>query len=254
MTNTSRLRIVLCSCSGSPFCAEALEHLRRTAPDVLDNIVGVVLSKARGKPAPRVGGEYRRRASQVAERVRKGMQWRINKLGFEIGMRLRAAASRLGDIEWRTPEDFCRDRSVGFRVTRDVNGTECMEWIRRKNPDLIVILTFHCILKRRIFELPSIATVNVHPSLLPKYRGAAPITQVLKEGVRETGVSLHYVDEGIDTGTIIAQRKQVIGPARTERRLRPILARAGGDLLVEYLRTLETRCLADKSRAKLLRS
>jgi methionyl-tRNA formyltransferase len=78
-------------------------------------------------------------------------------------------------------------------------------WIRRLEIDLLVCHAFMKKLPKHVYQVPRLGTVNIHPSLLPKYRGPSPTFWVLKNGEKETGLTSHYVDEGLDTGPIIAQ-------------------------------------------------
>lgn len=91
---------------------------------------------------------------------------------------------------------------------------EAIEAIRRLNPDVIVVMAYGQILPREILEIPKIACLNLHASILPRWRGAAPIQAAIAAGDRETGVTVMYMDEGLDTGDILLEKK--IGIARTE--------------------------------------
>jgi Methionyl-tRNA formyltransferase len=91
---------------------------------------------------------------------------------------------------------------------------EAIEAIRRLNPDVIVVMAYGQILPREVLEIPKIACLNLHASILPRWRGAAPIQAAIAAGDRETGVTVMYMDEGLDTGDILLEKK--IGIARTE--------------------------------------
>jgi len=91
---------------------------------------------------------------------------------------------------------------------------ETIEAIRRLNPDVIVVMAYGQILPREVLEIPKIACLNLHASILPRWRGAAPIQAAIAAGDRETGVTVMYMDEGLDTGDILLEKK--IGIARTE--------------------------------------
>ena len=91
---------------------------------------------------------------------------------------------------------------------------EAIEAIRRLNPDVIVVMAYGQILPREVLEIPQIACLNLHASILPRWRGAAPIQAAIAAGDRETGVTVMYMDEGLDTGDILLEKK--IGIARTE--------------------------------------
>lgn len=100
-------------------------------------------------------------------------------------------------------------------------------------PELIAVAAYGKILPKKILELPSLGCINVHSSLLPRYRGAAPINWAILNGDRETGVTIMYMAEGLDTGDIISQRATPIDPNETVESLHDRLAEIGAELLVE---------------------
>lgn len=102
-------------------------------------------------------------------------------------------------------------------------------------PDIIVLTAYGKILPGNIINLPPLGTINVHGSLLPKYRGAAPIQWALINGEKETGVTIMQMDEGIDTGDILLQDTIPIGPDDTAGSLSAKLAELGGTLLGKAL-------------------
>lgn len=102
-------------------------------------------------------------------------------------------------------------------------------------PDVIVIAAFGQILRQRVLDIPKRGALNVHASLLPKYRGAAPIPAAIIAGERETGVSIMEVVRALDAGPVVAQRAIPIDPADTTGTLTGKLAQLGGDLLIETL-------------------
>lgn len=104
-------------------------------------------------------------------------------------------------------------------------------------PDAIVVACFPWRLPSSVFALPGTASVNVHPSLLPSGRGPEPIFWAFRRGLHETGVTVHVVDDGLDTGPIIGQRSVPIPPDATMITLERTLAHLGADMLSEFLRT-----------------
>ncbi len=125
--------------------------------------------------------------------------------------------------------------SLGVRTIRcaDPNSPEFVKEVQRLEVDLIIVAAFSRILKQELIGAPRLTSINVHPSLLPRYRGPDPFYWVLANGETETGVTLHYIDEGIDSGDIILQRKLEIGPKDTEISLRDRSARVAAELLRE---------------------
>lgn len=110
--------------------------------------------------------------------------------------------------------------------------------LRSLQPDLIVVVAFGQLLPPAVLQQPPLGCVNVHASLLPKYRGAAPIQAAIAAGETVTGVTTMYMDEGLDTGDIILQRPVPIEPVDDAGTLHDKLARAGAELLVETLRRI----------------
>ena len=104
-------------------------------------------------------------------------------------------------------------------------------------PDVGIIAAYGKILRARVLELPPFGHLNVHASLLPRWRGAWPIGAAIMAGDAETGVTIMQLDEGLDTGPTLAARSEAIRPNDTTETLEPRLARLGAELLVEVLPT-----------------
>ena len=115
------------------------------------------------------------------------------------------------------------------------NNTEALEWLKALQPDLAVVVAFGQLLPAGIFDLPAHGTLNVHPSLLPKYRGAAPITHTLLAGEVITGVSIMRVDSGLDSGPVVARTKVAVNEEETSGQLEARLAERGATLLLGIL-------------------
>ncbi len=111
--------------------------------------------------------------------------------------------------------------------------------LRALAPDLCVTAAFGQILSQEVLDIPKIGTVNVHSSLLPKYRGSAPINWAVMEGETVTGVTTMMTDKGLDTGDILLQREVPILPGETAEELTARLAPIGAELLIETIRRLE---------------
>ena len=110
-------------------------------------------------------------------------------------------------------------------------------------PDLIVVMAFGQILKRDLLELPRYGCINIHASLLPMYRGASPINQVIIDGCEETGVTTMMMDEGLDTGDILLKRSVKIGNDDTAGSLHDKLAALGADVIIDTIAALEAGTL-----------
>lgn len=122
------------------------------------------------------------------------------------------------------------------RLRRDA---EVLAALQALAADVFVVVAYGQILPLTVLQMPKLGCVNVHGSLLPAYRGAAPIQWAIANGETETGVTTMLMDEGMDTGAILLQAKLPIGPEQTSLELAPQLAQLGAELLVETLLKLE---------------
>jgi methionyl-tRNA formyltransferase len=107
-------------------------------------------------------------------------------------------------------------------------------------PDVAVVVAFGQILPPAVLDVPARGSINVHASLLPRYRGAAPVAWAIIRGERETGITTFRMDAGMDTGPMLLQRKTPIGPDEAAGELAERLAALGADVLLETLDRLET--------------
>lgn len=116
------------------------------------------------------------------------------------------------------------------------------KWIREKNADVALVVAYGRILPRDVLDAPRAGCLNVHASLLPKYRGAAPITWAIVRGEKETGVGLMRMEEGLDTGGVYAEKRTPIDPDETAGDLAKRIARIAAELVREaLLPTLENK-------------
>ena len=111
--------------------------------------------------------------------------------------------------------------------------------LRALAPDLLVVVAYGRFLPARLLAMPRLGGINLHPSLLPRYRGAAPIPRAIEAGDRETGVTVLHLSDEMDAGDLILQRPVPIDPDDTTRTLEPRLAREGAVLLAEAVRLLD---------------
>ncbi len=120
-----------------------------------------------------------------------------------------------------------------------IKARDSVDTIRALKPDLIVVMAYGQILPREVLEIPTIACLNLHASLLPRWRGAAPIQAAIAAGDRETGITVMYMDEGLDTGDILLQRKIEIAPDESGASLHDKLAQIAQEALAEAILLLE---------------
>ena len=129
----------------------------------------------------------------------------------------------------------------GIRVVQPEkirNNEELRAELEAIRPDAILVVAYGRIIPRWMLDLPQLGNLNLHASLLPKYRGAAPIQWAVANGEPSTGATTMRLDEGLDTGDILLQREMTIAPDMTSVDLFPLLAEMGADLMMETLRGL----------------
>ena len=120
------------------------------------------------------------------------------------------------------------------RLASEDERTALREW----QPELLVVVAYGLLLPRAVLELPRLGCLNIHASLLPRWRGAAPIQRALLAGDTATGVTIMRLDEGLDTGPVFAQRTLTIEPGMTSAVLQRRLALLGAELLLEVIAAL----------------
>jgi len=118
------------------------------------------------------------------------------------------------------------------------NHDEFRNRLSTLRPDAIIVVGYGRIIPQWMLDLPRFGNLNLHASLLPKYRGAAPIQWAVAQGESVTGVTTMRIDAGLDTGDILMQREFLIAPDDTAETLAPKLATMGADLMIETLRGL----------------
>lgn len=126
-----------------------------------------------------------------------------------------------------------RAQALGLEVIQPtkIRDGSLSAWIRERQADVALVVAYGRILPRDVLDAPKHGCLNVHASLLPKYRGAAPITWAIVRGERETGVGLMRMEEGLDTGGVYAEAKVAIDPDETAGELSARLSRLAADLV-----------------------
>ena len=127
-----------------------------------------------------------------------------------------------------------------------INSNDFLQLLRSLKPDVIVSVNSPQIFKKTLITLPPLGCINVHGALLPKYRGMLPSFWVLANGEKETGVTVHYMDEKLDNGDIILQEKVTITPDDTQHTLILKNKKLGAELLLQALDQIEDRTVSTK--------
>ncbi len=167
------------------------------------------------------------------QRVVQGVGWGLGSL----------APGRLVRPGFR----IASERGIPVHRCGSVNDAACREFLAERRPDVLVSAYFTQILRTEAIAIPRLGTLNVHPGWLPAYRGAMCYFWVLKNGEERAGVSVHWIDQGIDTGALLARRSFRIAPGATQERILVFTAVVGSRLL----RRVARRLLAGESPAPI---
>lgn len=154
-------------------------------------------------------------------------------------------------------KQFAIENDVECIQPKSLKGDEIINKIKEINPDLIVVVAYGKIIPKSIIDIPKLGIINVHSSILPKYRGASPIHSALINGDSETGVSIMFIDEGLDTGDVIRISKTDIleedNLGTLTERLSKIGAEALSDTIPELINNTYTATKQDDSKATLVK-
>ncbi len=170
----------------------------------------------------------------------------IQGLGYAMSMVMPARAGRLLPA-WK----LARERSIPVFETRDINAAAPIEFVQQCQPDLLVSAYFSQILKSEILHIAHHGVINIHPGWLPAYRGVMAYFWVLHNGSDRGGVSVHWIDEGIDTGEILERRSFPIAQNATQETVLTLTAVIGARLLRRVIRRLQSAQPAHKPIAQM---
>ena len=148
---------------------------------------------------------------------------------------------RGGKMQFTPVKETAMKYDIPVFQPRKVREPECIEELRKYNADVMVVVAFGQILPKEILEMTPYGCINVHASLLPKYRGAAPIQWAVIDGEEVSGVTTMQMNEGLDTGDMIMKTEIVLEKKETGGSLFDKLASAGAKLCVETLEALENK-------------
>lgn len=159
-----------------------------------------------------------------------------------LGLRVRAVvcqpdrpAGRHAELQAPAVKVFARERGLEVAQPERIKSEEAWAALAAWQPTVLVVVAYGQIIPRRVFELPPLGAINAHASLLPGYRGAAPIQWALAHGETETGVTTMRIDAGLDTGDMLLRRATAIGPDEDAVQLGGRLAEMAAELMLETL-------------------
>lgn len=137
-------------------------------------------------------------------------------------------------------KEFALEKNIPvYQPEKVKNNEEFINQIKELNPDVICVVAYGKILPQAILDIPRLGSINVHGSLLPKYRGAAPIQWAVLNGDKQTGITTMYMGQGMDTGDMILKETVDIGDEETTGELWERMSKIGGNLLVKTLKLVE---------------
>jgi methionyl-tRNA formyltransferase len=164
---------------------------------------------------------------------------------------------RGGEMASPPVKDLALEAGIAVYQPEKIRSESAHNFIRKAAPDAVVIIAYGQIIPASLIAIPRLGWINLHASLLPKYRGAAPINWAIINGETRTGVTTMQIDAGLDTGPMLLQREVEIGADETAPELAARLADAGAPLIVETLQKLSRGEIVpqwqDESRATLAR-
>ncbi len=146
-------------------------------------------------------------------------------------------------------ETKAKEVGLNLKTPERLKAPEFLGWLKSQNADVGLVVAFR-FLPKEVYALPRLGTINLHASLLPRYRGAAPINWAIYNGEAKTGVTTFSLDEHIDTGAVLLQKECPIGPDETAGELSDKLARIGAELVLETLDGLESGLLKPTPQPK----
>jgi methionyl-tRNA formyltransferase len=164
------------------------------------------------------------------------------------------ARGRGQDVSFSPVKETALAAGIPVHQPEKIRAPEAQELLETLAPDAIVIIAYGQIIPARLLPIPKLGWINLHASLLPKYRGAAPINWAIVNGERKTGVTSMRIDAGMDTGEMLLQREMEIGPAETAPELAARMSELGAPLMTETLRGLAAGTIAPRPQAHELAS
>lgn len=134
---------------------------------------------------------------------------------------------------------FAKKKKIPITFTKSIKNAQSFNIVKAINPDLIIVMGWRTLIPEEIISIPRYGAVGVHESLLPKYRGFAPVNWAVINGEKETGVTLFYLAKGVDSGDIIDQKIVTIGPSDTAWNIYNKTAKDSLEILKNYLKNLQ---------------
>jgi methionyl-tRNA formyltransferase len=158
------------------------------------------------------------------------------------------------EVSFSPVKEIATAAGIPVHQPEKIRAPEAQELLQKLEPDAIVIIAYGQIIPARLLPIPKLGWINLHASLLPKYRGAAPINWAIVNGETKTGVTSMRIDAGMDTGEILLQKEMEIGATETAPELTARMSELGAPLMAETLRGLATGVLVPRPQDNALAS
>ena len=181
----------------------------------------------------------------------------LSQSDFEIAAAITQpdrARGRGQDVSFSPVKETALAAGIPVYQPEKIRAPDAQELLETLAPEVIVIIAYGQIIPRRLLPIPKLGWINLHASLLPKYRGAAPINWAIVNGESETGVTSMRIDAGMDTGEMLLQREMEIGPRETAPELAARMSALGAPLMTETLRGLAAGTISPRPQTHELAS
>ena len=136
-------------------------------------------------------------------------------------------------------EEFSKKNKINFKNPINLNSDEELKIFKELSPDIVVVVAYGQIIPKNFLNIAKFGFINIHASLLPKWRGAAPIQRAIMNGDKKIGVSIMKIEEKLDSGPVLASKEIELGQNATHGEIEKKLSVMGANLLVENLKRLE---------------
>jgi methionyl-tRNA formyltransferase len=136
-------------------------------------------------------------------------------------------------------EEFCTKNKVNFTNPINLNSDEELKVFKKISPDIVIVVAYGQIISKSFLKIPKLGFINIHASLLPKWRGAAPIQRAIMNGDKKIGVSIMKIKEKLDSGPILASRELQLEQGKTHGETENNLSKVGADLLIKSLNIIK---------------
>jgi len=137
-------------------------------------------------------------------------------------------------------EDFCKKNKLNFCNPKNLNDLDELNTFRKLSPDIVIVVAYGQIIPKNFLKIPKFGFINIHASLLPKWRGAAPIQRAIMNGDKKIGASIMKIEEKLDTGPVLASKEFDLDQNITHGEIEKKLSIIGADLLFKNLQSIES--------------